>query len=192
MEPERTRLLWFWAAQSISLSRVCLAFFFVVLSPFASLSVVTAIVYALAWASDYIDGRVARSGRAVSGFGRAFDIFGDRYLLVVSCIYAGFRGVNFAILGIILVRELFSVAMRMVQIRGQSVMVSNPKIGGIVHAIVAIGVLRLILAPTETFDIGYELPFVAVAVFYLAYFPYTIRKSWPRIKESIYSDLLGP
>ncbi len=59
------------------------------------------------------------------------DVFGDRYLTVISCLYVGFRGVSLVPLAIVLVREMYSVAMRMVQIDGRGIMIQNRMVGGL-------------------------------------------------------------
>jgi phosphatidylglycerophosphate synthase len=117
------------------------------------------------------------------------DVFGDRYLTVVSLLYAGFRGVSLSFLAVILLREIYSVAMRMVQIDGRGVMMSNPKVGGAVHIVIAIGTLNLVCRPGAMVTFYAETPFLAVAVFYLIYFPWTLVRSWSTLTKSIRSDL---
>ena len=59
-------------------------------------------------------------GAAFAGkFGGALDVFGDRYFMVISCLYIGFRGVSLIPLAMILLREIYSVSLRMVQIDGE-------------------------------------------------------------------------
>lgn len=117
------------------------------------------------------------------------DVFGDRYLTVLSLMYVGFRGVNLIILGVILLRELYSVAMRMVQIEGRNIMMSNPKVGGVVHIVIGIGTLNLICQPQAQASLIFQAPFLLVAIFYAFYFPWTIVMSWPSIITSIKADL---
>src|SRR5258708_7199805 len=103
-----TRRIWFWVAQSLTIARVALVFGFVVFSPFPTLWPATTAIYLSAWLTDVFDGRVARAKAVVTHFGGALDIFGDRYFLVISCLYVGFRGVSLVPLAIIIVRELYS------------------------------------------------------------------------------------
>src|SRR5665213_1764992 len=115
MGSERDRNRWFWAAQGLSIGRVALMFLFVVLCPFPEFWRISASVYLVAWVTDFFDGRLARRKKVESLFGDAMDLFGDRYATAISCLYVGFRGVNFIPLAVILLRELFSAAMRMVR-----------------------------------------------------------------------------
>lgn len=180
---------WFWATQALTAARVALAFLFVILSPFAELWLLVASIYAVAWITDVLDGRLARSKHVTSRFGGAMDVFGDRYLTVVSLLYVGFRGVSFVIIAVILIRELYSVAMRMVQIDGRGVMMSNTTIGGIVHIVIGFGTLNLVCRPEAVVTLYSQMPFLLVMSFYLFYFPWSVVKSWSLIMSSIRSDL---
>jgi phosphatidylglycerophosphate synthase len=179
----------FWLVQGLTVSRVVCAFIFIVLAPSPDLAYPTSAVYLFAWVSDFLDGQIARRWGVSSKVGGALDIFGDRYLLVLSCIYAGFRGVYLAALAIILLREIFSVAMRMVQVQGRGIIVSNRLVGGAVHTLIAIGTVSLLLMPTSQPILLNQLPFVTVALFYLPYLPYTIYRSRARIVEAIKADV---
>jgi len=181
--------IWFWVAQGLTIARVVLVFGFVVLSPFPNLWPITTAIYLCAWLTDVFDGRVARAKGVVTHFGGALDIFGDRYFLVISCLYVGFRGVSLVPLAIIVVRELYSVAIRMVQLDGKGIMLHNRTLGGIVHILVAAGTVGFITSPRHVPLIWFFVPFYAIASFYLFYLPYSIYKSRKRILTSIISDL---
>lgn len=183
------RKRWFWTAQCLSIGRVVLMFLFVVLCPFAAMWRISAAVYLLAWLTDFVDGRLARSKKVDTLFGDAMDLFGDRYATVVSCLYVGFRGVNFIPLAIILLRELFSAAMRMVRVDARPAMIQNHAIGGVVHVIIAGGTLALVINPAAEADLYFSMPFLAVAAFYLIYFPLTVYKSRHDIWKAIRADL---
>ncbi|MBV8686885.1 MAG: CDP-alcohol phosphatidyltransferase family protein [Alphaproteobacteria bacterium] len=184
-----SRITWFWAVQCLTLGRVLLAFLFVVLSPFPELRYFVASIYIAAWSTDFIDGRLARARQVTSRFGGAMDIFGDRYITVLSLLYVGHRGVSLPILAVILLRELYSVAMRMVHVEGRGIMVSHRIIGGFVHLTIGLGTLNLICRPEATVGTLDQAPFVIVSGFYLLYFPWTIIKSFPRIIAAIRNDL---
>lgn len=189
MTPPGTRRIWFWVVQSISIARVVLVFGFVVLCPFPNLWLVTWTMYLCAGLTDLFDGRLARAKGLVTRFGGALDVFGDRYFSVISCLYVGFRGVSLIPLAIILFRELYSVALRMVQIDGEGVMLQNRILGGIVHTIIAIGTLGFIACPSHEPSIWFFAPFYVVASCYIFYLPYSIHKSSKRIWASITADL---
>lgn len=185
----RRRRFWFWATQALTLSRVALAFLFVILTPLREMWLLAALIYAAAWLTDFLDGRLARSKAVASRFGGAMDVFGDRYLAIISLIYVAVRGVSSVAIAVILLRELFSVSMRMVQIDGKGFMMSNPKVGGLVHILIAAGTLGLVCRPQATVTTLDNLPFVAVAAFYAIYFPWTIAASRRRLMRSIRSEL---
>jgi len=117
------------------------------------------------------------------------DVFGDRYLSVVSCIYVAIRGVSLIPIGIIIARELYSVALRMVQIDGKGVMLQNRHLGGIVHSAIAAGTLGFIASPLRPPSAWFSFPFYAIACFYVVYLPYSIVKSRSRILAVITEDL---
>lgn len=189
MSRQETRQSWFWVAQGLTIARVALVFGFVVLCPFPNLWPATGTIYLCAGLTDVFDGRVARAKGVVTHFGGALDVFGDRYFLVISCLYVGFRGVSLVPLSIILVRELYSVALRMVQIDGKGIMLHNRTLGGIVHILVAVGTVGFIASPRHDPVIWFFVPFYAIASFYLFYLPYSICKSRKRICASITADL---
>jgi phosphatidylglycerophosphate synthase len=180
---------WFWTAQALSIGRVACTFLFVVIVPFAERSWLAAVVYALAVITDMLDGRAARLGNAASTFGGAMDLFGDRYLTIISCMYAGFRGVNFIALAIIILRELLSAIMRIVQVDGEFVLGINATIGKLVLTLIWGGTFILILHP-EGLDRIFGVPYYVVAFFYLFYLPHRIYKGFPNIIRSIKSDLM--
>ena len=173
----------------MSIARVALVFGFVVLCPFPNLWPATSTIYLCAGLTDVFDGRVARAKGVVTHFGGALDIFGDRYFMVISCLYVGFRGLSLVPLAVILARELYSVALRMVQIDGKGIMLHNRTLGGFVHTIIAIGTVGFIASPRHDPVIWFFVPFYAVASFYFFYFPYSIFKSRKRISASIRADL---
>lgn len=188
------RWRWFWLIQALSLSRVVLVFAFIVISPFENARWIVLTVYLLAGATDFIDGRLARAKSLVSDLGRALDIFGDRYFSVISCLYVGIKGVNKIALAIIVLRELFSVALRMVQHDGKYVMAQNRMIGGGFHILIATGTSGFILYANggNTPPIWFFVPFYLIAGFYSVYFPYSVYASWPAIKASVKANLDKP
>jgi phosphatidylglycerophosphate synthase len=189
MERRVSRRTWFWLTQAVSASRVALAFCFVILSPIPRLWAAAAACYAVACVTDFFDGKLARSKGVASRFGGAMDVFGDRYLTVISCLYVGFRGMSLIPLAVIMIRELYSVAMRMVQIDGQGIMVQNRIVGGFVHTAIALGTLGYIASPLRMPNPYFNVPFYLLAAAYLIYFPATIFVSRHRILQTINADL---
>jgi len=189
MTRPKARQLWFCVVQGISVARVVLVFGFVVLCPFSGRWRLTLALYLCAGLTDFFDGRLARAKRLVTRFGGALDVFGDRYFSVISCLYVGFRGVSLIPLAIILLRELYSVALRMVQIDGKGVMLQNRILGGIIHTMVAIGTLGFIACPRHAPNAWFFAIFYIIATFYTAYLPYSIYKSRKYIYASISADL---
>src|SRR6476620_5480552 len=181
----KRRETWFWAVQSLSIARVVLTFGFVVLCPIATLWPVAASLYLAALLTDFFDGRLARAKRVTSHLGAALDIFGDRYFFVISCLYVGVRGLSLIPLGIILLRELYSVALKMVQINGKGVMVQNRMMGGVGHTLIAFATIGYIISPMHNPPAYFQLPYYLLAAFYLFYLPYSIMKSRHSIQASI-------
>lgn len=186
---DAARRRWFWATQALSAARVILAFLFVVLSPFTEWWPLVAVIYLAALSTDFLDGRLARSKQVTSRLGVAMDALGDRYLVVVSLLYASIRGVHLAVVGIIIARELYSLSMRMILVDGQGFMFTSRTVGGLTLVIIALGTLNLLCHPEASTAPYYQAPFAAVAIFYLFYFPWTLKVSWHRLLRAISSDL---
>jgi CDP-diacylglycerol--glycerol-3-phosphate 3-phosphatidyltransferase len=165
---------------------------FVVLSPFTQWWPVVAIVYLTALMTDFVDGRLARAKQVASRIGGAMDVFGDRYLAAVSLLYAAVRGVHLVIVAIIILRDLYALSMRLLLVDGRRVMFSSSKVGGLVLVIISAGTLNLLCHPTAAATLDYQAPFALVALFYLFYFPWTLKVSWHRICRAINSDLEEP
>jgi phosphatidylglycerophosphate synthase len=146
-------------------------------------------MYLCAGLTDFFDGRLARAKEVTTQFGGALDVFGDRYFSVISCLYVGFRGVSLVPLAVILLRELYSVALRMVQINGVGVMLQNRILGGIVHISIAVGTLGFIVSPTHLPSRWFFVPYYAIATLYVIYLPYSIYRSHKSIRASIMADL---
>jgi phosphatidylglycerophosphate synthase len=184
----RARWCWFWIAQGLSIGRVILTFLFVVTVTIPKYANAAAAIYGLAVVTDIFDGPAARRGRVSTRFGAAMDLFGDRYLTVISCLYAGFRGIDFIPLSFIILRELFSAIMRIVQIDGDVVLGVNRNIGKIILGILWITTFLLILE-SDPVSPAFSIPYCLIAAFYLLYFPYRIWKGLPNIRKSIRDDL---
>lgn len=187
-----SRWKWFWVIQTLSLSRVALVFVFVSISPFPNLRYLALTVYLGAGITDFFDGRLARAKSLVSDLGGALDVFGDRYFSVISCLYVGFRGVDKWVLAVILLRELFSVALRMVRHDGKPIIVQNRIVGGVVHILIATGTCGFIVSPDREPMFWFYVPFYAIALFYLFYFPFSLYRSWPAIRSSVMASLNKP
>ena len=164
-------------------------FGFVVLCPFPEWWPVTAALYVCAGLTDFFDGRLARAKGLVTHLGGALDVFGDRYFSAISCLYVGARGMNLLPLAVILLRELYSVALRMVQIDGKGVMIQNRGLGGVVHTAIAFGTLGFVICPQRKPSIWFAVPFYAIALFYIFYLPCSIFQSRARIMAAIKADL---
>jgi phosphatidylglycerophosphate synthase len=189
MSRGRTRHLWFWTIQSLTFARVALVFGFIVLVPFHEWWPYTLAMYLAALLTDVFYGQLARAKKLATRFGGALDVFGDRYFSVISCLYVGFRGVSLVPLALILLRELYSVALRMVQINGKGVMLQSRRLGSIVHSLIAIGTSGFIASPENMPSGWFVVPFYVIAAFYAFYLPFSIWKSRARIRVSIKTDL---
>ena len=106
-------------ADKITLSRIILAPFFFLIYEYSLFSPTISIVllwllYALMELSDLFDGRVARSERKVSDFGKLFDPFADVFARLTYFVCFAFSGIMpLWIFVIILYRELAMLFLRM-------------------------------------------------------------------------------
>ncbi|MEA2999329.1 MAG: CDP-alcohol phosphatidyltransferase [Sphingomonadales bacterium] len=185
----RNRRRWFWATQALSAARVVLTYLFVVLSPFARWWHLAAALYVIALSTDLIDGRLARAKRVASRIGGAMDAYGDRYLAIASLLYAAARGVNLAVIGIIILRDLFALSMRLIMVDGRRMMYFSPKVTGLVLVVIGCGTLNLVCHPGVAATLYYQAPFDLVAAFYVFYFPWTVRMSWRRMHRAVTFEL---
>lgn len=69
-------------------------------------------IYVYTCLSDFIDGYLARRWKVESKEGQVLDIFGDKYLTIVSILYAVGRGVNVIPCALIILKEIALLAIR--------------------------------------------------------------------------------
>ena len=96
----------------------------------------TAVIYVYACLSDLGDGYYARKYDATSIGGKALDLFGDKYLTITSIIYAIVRGMPVLPCALIILREVFLLAMRMVYINNKPLFPTQRILGGVTVMII--------------------------------------------------------
>jgi phosphatidylglycerophosphate synthase len=188
---DRPRYGWFWMAQALSLARVGLTFVFIVLSPWRHLWAITVTVYLAALTTDLLDGRLARARGVATRFGGATDAFGDRYFSVVSLVYAASRGLNLAVIGIIIARDLYALSLRLIFVDGQRLLYGSSKMTGAVLIVIAAGTSNLLCHPDSKMDTLFEAPYVCVALFYAIYLPWSLKVSFQRFRHLVSGELEG-
>lgn len=135
-----------WLVQALSLSRLLGGLIFASLAFQDFPLALIASIYAVAAASDLVDGALARRLRAESHFGRVLDLVSDKSLTIVSLLYASARGVDVLPLSLIAVRELIMLGGRIIVVDGRQLLPTNRLFGGVMSAIVWGNTLALIMS----------------------------------------------
>ncbi len=117
--------------QLITISRAAAALVFVYLAYVPELKWVAVGVFTYAALSDFLDGYLARRFQVTTQVGKALDLFGDKFLTVVSVLYVGSRGVPLIPCCIVVIREVLLMSLRGVQVDGQPLVAPNRTIGGL-------------------------------------------------------------
>lgn len=145
----RRRLAWIWLVQSISLSRMLAAILFASLAfqhvPLALLLG----LYVFAVATDVIDGYLARRLKAATYFGKVLDLVGDKSLTIVSLLYAAACGISIAPLVLIATREVITIGMRMIIVKGTPLLPTSRVLGGIMAIVLWGNTLLLVVAGAD-------------------------------------------
>lgn len=133
-----------WLVQGVTLARVGGALVFACIA-FQRIPVVAiASCYSIAIVSDLLDGFLARRLRAETYLGKVLDLVGDKALTIVSLLYAAERGISFAPLALIGVREIAMTGLRLVRVQGTQLFPTNRAFGGTIATIMWSATLLLV------------------------------------------------
>lgn len=177
--------------QAITIFRAVAALVFICIALTPAFHSASIALYLYCIISDFVDGKIARRYNMSTRLGEALDLFGDKYLTIVSCMYVWFRGVDILPLAIIILRDIFSISMRMIQDNGKRIMGTNKIIGGVI-ALILWGATFLLLVDTDinpSLKIEFNAPYYAVAIFYIFYVAYRLCTSFSDLKQCVTHDL---
>jgi phosphatidylglycerophosphate synthase len=143
-----------WLVESVSLFRLLAALLFASVA-FQNLPLIIVVsVYGFAMASDLVDGFLARRLKMDTYFGKVLDLVSDKSLTIVSVLYAAARGIHLLPLGVIAIREVVSLGMRIVVVDGMPLLSTNRILGGFMSCLLWGTTLWLATTPTNGPVIG--------------------------------------
>lgn len=102
--------------QTITITRAIAALLFVSLALTPQYVGFATYLFLYACLSDLLDGFLARQTTCETETGGALDLFSDKYLTIISASYAIARGLPTFPCGLIILREIFLVTMRTIQV----------------------------------------------------------------------------
>ena len=145
----------------LTLLRLCLipvftAVFFVSALPYHY--IISAVVFVLAAATDFLDGYIARKYNLVTDLGKFLDPIADKVIVVIMLfIFVGDGTLggwyNAVIAGVIMSRELIITAFRIIAVQKHVVLAAD-NLGKIKTTFLDIGLIALTMASLQTGSIG--------------------------------------
>jgi phosphatidylglycerophosphate synthase len=140
--------------------------------------------YTYASLADMLDGAVARALRRQSEGGAAFDIGGDKYLLIVSALYAAALGVNVAACCLLIVRSVFVPALRTVRVDGIRLIPPSGRVAAVETLPIRGATAYMLLCGPIGIPVNWTLAnalYWVAAVTSCASVTYSVIHDWPRI-----------
>jgi phosphatidylglycerophosphate synthase len=134
--------------QLITISRAISALLFISLALIPQYTVISAILFCYACLTDLVDGYLSRKFQCTSKTGGILDLFGDKYLTIISLIYAIARGLPIFPCCIAIFREVFLLSMRNIFVNNQPLFPPKRFIGLLTIAPIWLISFALLLCPT--------------------------------------------
>jgi CDP-diacylglycerol--glycerol-3-phosphate 3-phosphatidyltransferase len=172
----------------LTIARICLVPFLVVLLLERDQAVAAAAVFAVAMVTDALDGRIARSRSLVTNFGKLMDPIADKLVVGAAfvCLAATDR-VEDWVVAVILSREAMVTALRFLAKRDGVVIAAN-SLGKAKTALQTVAVLVLVLA-ADPYDAWVQLIVsgtlaITIASGFAYLLPYVAHRRSP-VKETV-------
>ncbi|MDR0199289.1 MAG: CDP-diacylglycerol--glycerol-3-phosphate 3-phosphatidyltransferase [Streptococcaceae bacterium] len=129
--------------------------------PIYTLTIIAAIVFAVASTTDFLDGHLARKWHVVSNFGKFADPLADKMLTMVAFIYLVFVGLAPAwVVAIIVCRELAVTGLRLLIVEQSGTVHAAAMPGKIKTATQMTGIIFLLIG--NFFFIGTALLYICL------------------------------
>lgn len=133
--------------QLVTVSRAIAALLFISLALIPQYAILSAILFAYACLTDLADGYFARKFRCTSETGGILDLFSDKYLTIISLIYAIARGLPIFPCCIAILREVFLLSMRNIFVNNQQLFPPKRFIGLLTVAPIWLATFVLLFFP---------------------------------------------
>lgn len=166
----------------LTLSRIVLIPFFVIITPYSP--ILGVVIFGIASLTDFLDGYVARKKGQITKFGIILDPIADKFLVISALILLVDMGrLSVWVAIIIIVREFLITGLRVVALSKDIVI--SAEIGGKlktgfqITAILCL-IIDMSLFGLDLYDIGTVLIWVAVVLSIVSGFKYTV-SFWKRI-----------
>jgi phosphatidylglycerophosphate synthase len=170
--------------QAVTGSRVLAAVLFASTALTPKYAWVAIIAYTYASLADLLDGFVARRlGRQSEG-GAAFDIGSDKYLCIVSALYAAASGANITACCFMIARSVFVPALRTIRVDGIGLIPPRRGLGAIETLPIRVATTYLLICTSMGLPVNWQLAGVlywTAGLTSVATVVYSLARDWPRV-----------
>lgn len=131
-------------------------------------AVIALLVFVIAAVTDLYDGRLARSRKEITKFGKFMDPLADKFLVIGALAQFCFMGlVNFWLVGIIIIRDIWVTFMRITAVmKGVELKTSgDAKLKTTIQLTVIITIIVFTGARITALHFGYSGPLISINVY---------------------------
>ncbi len=169
--------------QSITLSRALAGLGFITIALNCHNNIFSTALLSYACISDMLDGFVARKLSSTSNTGGILDLFGDKFLTIISLTYAIARGMPILPCSLAILREVFLLSMRNILLDGKPLFPPQRLLGTLTILPVWLGAILLLQAP-EVLQIPlviFKYYYWMIGLIFLSNLVYKITYNWKQI-----------
>jgi phosphatidylglycerophosphate synthase len=148
MHPPPKRF-YFIVVQTITISRALAALGFISIALIPKYGNIATGIFIYACLTDLLDGFLARKFNCFSNTGGKLDLFSDKYLTIVSLLYATVRGMPIVACSIAIFREVFLLSMRSIRVNGKEIFPPQRLLGALMVIPIWLGALTLLQYPEK-------------------------------------------
>ncbi len=132
--------------QLITLSRAIAALVFITIALTPKFVFAATVLFIYACVTDVVDGFLARKFSCTTNTGKILDLFGDKYLTVISLTYAIARGMPALPCAIAILREILLLSMRSIYMEGEPLFPPQRLLGTLMVIPIWSGTVLLLLS----------------------------------------------
>ena len=172
--------------QAVTLSRAITALIFISIAFIPEYRTIATILFIYACLTDILDGFLARRFSCQTKTGATIDLFSDKFLTIISLIYAIERGLPIFPCSLAILREVFLLSMRSIYVDGKALFPPQRFLGTLMVIPIWSGTLLLLQYPNligiswEIFQYSYWI-IGGLAIINLAY---KIISNWTALIQS--------
>ncbi len=172
--------------QIVTLSRAVAALFFISIALISHYRDLATIVFIYACLTDFLDGYLARKLCCTSSVGATLDLFGDKFLTIISLLFAIAMEMPVLPCALAILREVFLLSMRSIRIEGKPLFPPQRLLGTLMIIPIWSGVVlllqndRLLTLTANQFNYFYW----AIGILSVMNFVYKLAQNWKLLIQS--------